>query len=555
MSAPRIMKDKKYSLTELEELAEYWREQDPVDAMEAILNKRLAWHQRMTLRGTWDTPFCLYLFGRGCSKTSFAAMYMITRALLFPNMKIGCLGPSFRQALYVFDEIIGEHWPNSPILRASCPKPPSVQTMRGMLRFHNGSYIEALPLGNDGGKARGRRYNIVFIDEYADVTEQVVNQVVQPFLNVEKPGQNNQMIIASTARYKWNHFWDQYVFYKAKSRTLEPEMNEYLENNGFKFEPENYQVFEFDFRDVNADPNTPFKISPRILENAYAKMSHDEFGMENLNVFPDETSGFFSSLLIMKTALSSIEEHQIVKSAHEDQDRETKEPYDTFYTFGIDAARSDSPTAANFCLQVIRIKGFEKNLCKSVTTKGATYQEMRDIIRRNHVDFGLDRVRGIYMDAGGGGTTLRDLLTEPWKDERTGRTYSPVVDEEDENFAHIQTPHKTLRLINQTDVFNNHMFNSLKADMESHRMKLPHTLRNSRDKELEAIGLDVGLTKTELMVLETTATKAGMKFESPRGYQKDRAVAIGLANYGSNVILYGAADEEKPDLPVGGWLS
>jgi hypothetical protein len=557
----RQMKSVKYGFTDDEKLILALRK-DPVWACELLLNRKLKFFQRIVLRAMWAKPFILLLFGRGVGKTSLVVIYFLLKAMLYPGLKLGCLAPAYRQSLLMFDEVNREYWSKCEYLVACCPKPPSVSNTRAILRFSNGSYIEAIPLGNDGGKARGRRYDAVFIDEYADLSEQIINLVIRPFLNVKRGKQENQMIIASTARYKWNHFWDQYVFYRAKSGKLPELLRSWLKRRGFKEEPEKYDIFEFDLRDVNIDKSIPeFMISDEIIDNSYATMTIDEFAMENLNLFPDETSGFFSSFLIMDHSVSRSEEHQILLRAIDDVNSETKKPYDTFFVFGIDAARSDKPDAANFCLSIMRIKSLkniiEKNLCKVVTTHGATFQEMVNIVRQSHVDFGLHRVRRIDVDQGGGGTTLRDLLAEKWTDSRTGIEYDPILEIDGarpEQFENTSSEFKVLYLQNQSDVFNNHMFNSLKADLEQNRLWLPITIKKDSDREIENAGVEIGLTKQELMVLETKPIHAGLKFVVPRGYQKDRAVALGLANNGSNILLGREGIVQEKTLAVGFWV-
>ena len=542
----RLTRFEKNKLTDEERLISIYRKDLPL-ALNDLLNIEPNWIQIEMLNEFPNAAFVLELLGRGCGKTSTTVYYLTLMAMLYPNMKIGCLAPSFRQANYVFDEMRAEIEPKSPFFRASMDKGGiSISTMRGIARFKNGSFIEALPIGDVGATIRGRRYNIIFIDEFADMPETVVRQVIQPFLNVVKRGMKNQMIIGSTARYKWNHLWPRYVFYRAKEGTWPKEVMDRLTGAGFKVEPNMYKVFEYYFLDVNAQENGPFQISDYILEEQYNQQTQDEFGMENLNLFPDETVGFFSSQLVLDKAVSIEEDEQILLLADDK---------DSFFAFGVDVARSDDPRAANFCVQIIRIKNLQKNLCKTITLHGASFQEMLACIRHAHIDFGTDRVLRIDIDAGGGGTTLRDLLSETWKDTESGRTFDPIIDMDDENFNVTPTQYGVLHMQNQTDVFNNHMFHSLKADLEQRRLVLPVTIRKSYDKPLEKVGIEIGKTKTELIMLEAKAIRAGLKFDVPKGYQKDRAVALALANNGIN-ILFGEGRERQPDYEpaIGFWV-
>ena len=81
---------------------------------------------------------------------------------------------------------------------------PSRGVSQSMLRFHNSSFVEALPVG-DGTKIRGRRYHIIFIDEYSQMDELIIKLVIRPMLNIKRKGKQNQLIVAGTAYYRWNH--------------------------------------------------------------------------------------------------------------------------------------------------------------------------------------------------------------------------------------------------------------------------------------------------------------------------------------------------------------
>jgi hypothetical protein len=412
---------------------------------------------------------------------------------------------------------------------------------------------------------RGRRYNIVFVDEYADVPEAVINTVVSPFLNVIRRGIRNQLIIGSTARYKWSHLWKTYVLYKAKSGKINKDMLRFLTNKRFKVEPHKYAVYEYDFRDIwqqsQEEINQSYNISEEILEDQMTKMTRDEFGMENLNVFPDDTIGFFESKLVLDTATVKEENNQFVKSANECFmfiGDDVKADDKSFFCIGIDVARSEDPLAANFCCQIIKIFESKKILAKSIAMHGASYQEMVRTIRRAHVDFGLDRVVRIDMDIGGGGSTIRDLLAEEWTDPITGRTYMPILEKipTEERFKNMIGGYRILNMQYQSDVFNNSMFHTMKADMEQGRLLLPQHIVKARDKEIELIGREIAKTKSELIMLEMKPTQAGFKFLSPRGHQKDRAVALGLANMGANSFLYSDINQEPEVSPViGFWIS
>jgi len=43
------------------------------------------------------------------------------------------------------------------------------------------SFIEAVPLGNDGSKIRGSRFYLIVVDELAQVPDTILDLVIRPF--------------------------------------------------------------------------------------------------------------------------------------------------------------------------------------------------------------------------------------------------------------------------------------------------------------------------------------------------------------------------------------
>lgn len=471
----RIPKKDLYELTQNERFVLACR-RDPVFAVESMIgttqnklpNVRLHWVQRDIIQNVWVKQFAMLLMGRGCSKTSTMALYFATYAMLFPGTRLGCFAPSFRQAKFILNEINEKFWPKSPVLKASCKDVVKFGNADASLSFKNGSKIVALPLG-DGGKIRGERFNKIYIDEYLEVDEDIVNTVIFPFLNVKIEGmEENQLIIGSTSSFKWNHVWKQYVYFMVKTGQVKELMH--LAN------PSRYYLACYDLRDINT-PNAPFSITQEIIDQQRINATDELFGMENLNLFPDEGSGFFDSQLVLKTAATT-DFDQMKCDESSDKD-------DIWYGFGIDAARSENQDASNFSLSIIMFKDGKKYFVKNVSRHGASYQEMISVIRQNHVDFGLNKVRTIGIGAGGGGTTLKDYLAEPWTDIRSGILYDPILDPDDDNHEYIKSTYRILTLYNETSTFNNAMYQGLKADMQHGRTKIVHPVRRSHDKQEE----------------------------------------------------------------------
>lgn len=259
----RKMRDEAYKLTLSEKQILYYRTH-PVQAARDLLGIELIWLQRITLRAIFFCRFPLLNEGRGVGKSFILALAACLLAMLYPRTKIGIIAPVFRQANYVFDHI-DEIYHGSEFLRAATTKASARGAAQSLLRFHNGSFIEALPLG-DGNKIRGRRYHIVGLDEYAQIDESIIKLVIRPMLNIKRGNRDNKLIVASTSFYRWNHYWMLYLFYIKKM----------MEGNT------DYRVIEFDYTDVQNTPNSPYRIDDEIIEMQKSDMTAEEFAMENL---------------------------------------------------------------------------------------------------------------------------------------------------------------------------------------------------------------------------------------------------------------------------------
>lgn len=95
--------------------------------------------------------------------TFVSGVFIALKAMLYPGIKIGIIAPTFRQAQLTFDEF-RQFVDDSPLLAAEIDKYPTKQTDKCLCVFktakgHRASQIIALPLGNDGKKIRGNRFN------------------------------------------------------------------------------------------------------------------------------------------------------------------------------------------------------------------------------------------------------------------------------------------------------------------------------------------------------------------------------------------------------------
>lgn len=454
------------------------------------------------------------------------AIYATLLAVLYSGRKIGIFAPSFNQQKIVFNEM-ERLWDNSPYLQMVQPR--GISKGAGLWRIDYGkSFIEAVPLGHDGARARGRRYTNVLADEFAFIDGELIDLVIRPMLNIKYGGRSNQFVIASTAFYKWNHYWGWYCHYYKMMQE----------------DPANYSVLEFDYRDVAMTINSPFEVDLKNIEDTRRKVPWERFAMENLAIFPDESVGYFSAKLI--DACTPKREGRNVDYEPLNGDRES------VYFMGIDCARTEG--GDNFAVALVkRSRGNQKKLVRLETLNGRPYKEMIYLIRTMLRDYNVARIAN---DNAGGGQTIRDMLGEPWEDWSTGKrvVHAPIVDmdvpEKEANGIQI------LRQVKFTLDKKAELYTNFKAELEKRNFLFPIDIRKDEDIDITRIGNEIAMAKSELMVIGVEATSTGYRFTTPSSMRDDRATAIILANAASLEVRREEREEEVygGDMATGLWV-
>lgn len=531
----RLMKSDVVTLTHQEKVIEFYRN-NPVEAARDILGLDLTFYQRIQLRDLWNKPYCLMKWGRGSAKTWEVAMYVVLRAILFSKFRIGIIGPGSRQTGYVFDEI-ETLYAESAFFRAATLGGIKRTTERSIVKFANGSFIEGLPIGTDGSKIRGRRYNVAVLDEFAFHNEETIKLVVRPFLAVKRGSRPNQLIMCSTPYYTTNHFYKAYLRYKQKS----------------KEQPDLYSCTSFNFLDVILSKHKTFQYDINQVYEAFQSDPWADFLMEWAGYFPSDDANFFNARLI-SSCEPRIEEIELEQYGEEGSN----------YIMGIDPARSED--GDNFAITLMKITpDHTRHITRVVTTKGKDAPSLHNLIREQ-IHTRRFNVIKICMDYGGGGKGIADLMTYGWKD-RYGKEYPPIVEIdaiEDEIKLNKKEKIKNQKALNILNVVNftnatiDYMYTSFKADLEHKKILMPLSLRRDDNSEKQQNGLEITLLKAEMIHLVPVVGTRGINFEpSDKKLGKDRITSAVLANYAYH-LLYGeelANEKEKViELPVGFWF-
>ena len=424
--------------------------------------------QGLILKELWNRKFPMLIGSRGMGKTFLMSLYCMMRALLMPGRKIVVVGAAFRQSKYLHEymEVI---WKSSGVLRDLCDSNSGPRRDVDMCRMNLGtSQIAALPIG-DGSKIRGQRANDIISDEFASMSREIFENVIAGFASVSaspaesvklhasrkkakemgidpellmenntKEEKGNQIVLAGTAYYDFNHFstywkrWKSIIQSKGDKRKLQ-------EIFGGDEIPE-----AFNWKDYSVI-RIPVELIPKgFMDDAQvarskATVHNGIYLMEFGACFCTDSSGFFKRSLIeactgsdiapIKTPSAEVYFDPLIKGNPTGQ-----------YIIGVDPASE----VDNFSIIVLEVHPDHRRIVHCWTTtrkrhkekvkKGLT--EERDFYsycaRKIRDLMGAFPTIHISMDAQGGGIAVSESLHDPIKLNPGEIPIWPVIDEKKE---------------------------------------------------------------------------------------------------------------------------
>ncbi len=154
--------------------------------VELISGIRLYNDQIVVLKGMLQSNYSLCIWSRGVSKTFTSAMFCILQCIFFPGSNIVVCGPTFRTSRFIFNKIVElAQGKDAQLLYQALGYLSSGVLSKRNDEFKlsiNGGSIISIPLSGD--KVRGYRANVLVIDELRLMSEDVIQNVLMPFLVV-----------------------------------------------------------------------------------------------------------------------------------------------------------------------------------------------------------------------------------------------------------------------------------------------------------------------------------------------------------------------------------
>lgn len=313
------------------------------------------------------------------SHNSFvAAVFCFLQCVFEPNTKILIAGPTFRTARFIFNNLekIVDSKGGELLKQAFGAKSKRNDQYEWQI---NGGSIVAIPLS--GEKIRGFRANVLVLDEFLLLSEDIVKTVLMPFLvapqnmkermdiremedNLIKEGamkeedrmvftNNSKMIALSSASYTFENLYKTH--------------NEWVEKIISKEESEaTYFISQMSYEALPEE-----MIDKTIIEEAQAGgSSHSSFLREYCARFIDGSDSYFSAKKMEECTIPNGQApHTLMKGLPNKK-----------YILGIDPNMSDSPNADYFAMAVIEVDDETKT-----GTLVHTYAGLGNL--KNHVQY------------------------------------------------------------------------------------------------------------------------------------------------------------------------
>lgn len=526
---------KKYDdlMTQGMELIQFYR-QNPCIAAYDLLRVDFAEVQRVVFEDMWFKNYVITVASRGYGKTFMLGTLAALSCMLYPGYRVGLIGPVFRQSKMIFSEV-EKLYSKAPILREASEKKPTNATDRSYLKFkpvggYNPSYLEALPLG-DGSKIRGSRFYLILADELAQIPDTTLDMVVRPMgATTLEPMENvrriarqkrllelglasdgdfeeetvNKMIMTSSGFYKFNHMW----------RRMKDHWS-MMERDGDESQYSVWQIPYWDLPEGFLDSNN--------IAEAKRIMSNAEFRMEYEAAMISDSEGFFkASALEMCTEGS-------------DYTLEVRGDPGYEYVVGIDPSQGGDAS----CGVVIIKYGNPNRIVNVLELKRKTTQELTMMVQAICDSYNVVRV---FIDKGGGGKAIMDLLEDGYND------YEPLIDNSDKDKRHLKGRH-ILELVNFNPTWIADANFTTLAMIEDKKLLFPEPPKSTADILAQAYDNVINLKKQMLNIVVTQTSTGALHFDTPKkGQNKDLYSAIILAAHGCRMVAKELESEPEPIL-------
>jgi hypothetical protein len=529
-------KDEIENVYEWEKQIWYWRSHVDVFIEEYFSTEdkpvKLFPFQKMIARSIGNCEIIDDVESRSLGKTWKMGWILSALAVLYPGNQILVVSKTVRQAILTvkYIEMAANDNPN---LSREIVFPIRTSKDMAVVKFKNGSQIEALAMNIDGSNIRGLRKKIIYIDESAWVKTEVIQSVLMPIL-----------------QYKRNIYWKfkDEGFEDFKSKLIQTS-SAYLKSCEF------YPRFKQTLRDMKNGDTGKFAcalnykagirygiIDEHFVENQKNLMPITSWEMEWNSRFIGATEGSYFPYELTE-ACRTLEQIEI-SQAKQSKSR---------YILSCDIATSAASYADNACICVMKISQksdgtFQKFLVFIRSYHGYKLELLANEIRKTCVRF--PNIEKVIIDINALGEGIISLLNTPFVDENN-KEYSPFILDSFEKTAGNALP--IIRGVRADNKFNARMATCTRMFLENKSLSLPVSSASMRrevelnddKKEKDTVKAKRNMLMEEIAVyIETDALQYEMGNIIPKvtvsgnilydvpsqTLHKDRYTALAMAN-------------------------
>jgi hypothetical protein len=321
---------------------------------ELISGIKLAPFQEITLKGLMTRNFSMCVWGRGCGKTFIASVFCFLQCIFNPGTKILIAGPTFRTARFIFNNLEKlVKTKGAELLQQAFATRPSKRNDQYEWEI-NGGTITAIPLS--GEKIRGFRANILVLDEYLLLPEEIIQTVLMPFLvapqdmkeRIEIREMEDKLIASGKMKEEDKIVFEnksKMIALSSASYTFENLYKTYKEWLGKIYDGEEYDAKYF-ISQLGYEALPAEMIDKTIIEEAQGGgQSHSSFLREYCAQFTDGSDSYFSAKKM----------HECTIPDGESPTTRVKGAKGKKYIIGIDPSFSNSPSSDYFAISVLEM--------------------------------------------------------------------------------------------------------------------------------------------------------------------------------------------------------
>ena len=493
-----------------------------------------------------STGFC-FIAARGLGKSFLTAVFIVIKCLLWPGTKCIIACKVRTQSINILDEkIMKELVPNSPLLQSEIKK-VDINNQKAEIIFKNGSYVKVVTATDS---ARGARANLILVDEYRMMDEDIINMVLKKFLNIvrhpgylDKPeykhmAERNQEFYLSSAWFQ-NH-WS---YEKCK---------DYFVNMIDR--SKKYYCCAFDYRmSIKEGLLLKEAVEDEMSESSFSDL---KFSMEMLTEWIGSIEGgLFQFDDINKTRVieKAYYAPNIVLSPTATDVPKKKNGEIRILTADIalmSSKKNDNDATSIFlnCMIPNKSGRYTSNFVYSENIEGMSVQDQALKLRRYFEYFNCDY---LGIDARSVGIPLIDLLMRDIYDPETGETYPAISccnNTEIADRCSDKAARKVIWAIMGSSQFNRDVAIGLRSGFQQGRIHLLQSEYSCEDQlrklykgydkmspseraALQMPYINTGLAVNELVNLGYETVNNGIRVKEKSGCRKDRYSSLSYNYY------------------------